>query len=497
MTTEDNRVGFCGSKPHSWPSVERSRQFFLNALNSRFEVELVEDMNFSGLRDEPKVTVNFATARGWNFQEHPPGNLIFVLLGGPVLDRDFLSRELRKLRTSDCLVVNCTADLEIICEICEPDSPQICRLPLPVDTELFKPRSVAECREFANCEEFDYVIGYVSRLVPQKNLHHLLYELAHLRKLLFPARVGALVIGNYWTEYPCLPYETRHYPERIRDMMIELNLERSIVYYPATLSDEELAMCYGAMDVFFHPTTSIDENFGYAPIEAMAAGVPVVGSAYGGLKDTVIDGMTGFLMPTWLTPSGIRMDLIRGRNAVIDLLTDRMLRNKMAEAARRHVLQTYSFEACADILNECVRQSTTRPPSSRFVGTITAEFLTSGTEYLPPVDPPWESYISSIRHYVSGPCPVISHGSWIRLAAPLIPTKNNGYKLVDSAWPATFDLMEKEVHCLRDLNRWRPLTELIEEGCDESQIQQWVECGLLLASNSKPASSSVTSKSSC
>jgi|GEM_PF-2681588 len=494
MKTEDNRVGFCGSKPHSWPSVERTRQFFFNALGLYFNVEPIENLNLTGASGRPQVSINFATGRGWNFQEHPHGNLIFVLNGGLVLDRDFLNQELRKLRTSDCLIVNCTADIEIIREICRADLPRICRLPLPVETELFKPRLISECREFANCEEFDYVIGYVSRLVPQKNLHHFLYEVAYLRKLLSPAKVGALVVGNYWRNYPCLPYETEHYPERIGDLLAALNLERSVVYYSATLSDEELAMCYGAMDVFFHPTTSIDENFGYAPVEAMAAGVPVVGSAYGGLKDTVIDGRTGFLMPTWLTPSGIRMDLNRGRNAMLKLLTDQMLHKTMAEAARQHVLQTYSFEACAEILNECVRQSITQRPSSRSVEIKAAELMRTRTEYLPAVDPPWESYVPSIRHYVSDPCPAIRQDCWLKLAAPLIPTKKNVYKLVDPAWPAIFTLSEKEVYHLRDMNRWRLLSELAAEGCDESQIQEWLECGLLLASNSKPLSPRDASK---
>ena len=42
----------------------------------------------------------------------------------------------------------------------------------------------------------------------------------------------------------------------------------------------------------------VDEDFGLVPVELMAAGKPVIGVDEGGLKETIIDGETGILLPS-------------------------------------------------------------------------------------------------------------------------------------------------------------------------------------------------------
>jgi hypothetical protein len=58
---------------------------------------------------------------------------------------------------------------------------------------------------------------------------------------------------------------------------------------------EALGSLYRAANVFV--TTPWYEPFGITPVEAMACGVPVIGSAVGGIKYTVVNGRTGFLVP--------------------------------------------------------------------------------------------------------------------------------------------------------------------------------------------------------
>ena len=53
-----------------------------------------------------------------------------------------------------------------------------------------------------------------------------------------------------------------------------------------------------AADIFTLLSDNIQESFGLAPVEALAAGLPVVGTDWDGLKDTVDHGVTGFRIPT-------------------------------------------------------------------------------------------------------------------------------------------------------------------------------------------------------
>lgn len=62
-------------------------------------------------------------------------------------------------------------------------------------------------------------------------------------------------------------------------------------------------------DVFVSLSDNIQETFGLTPVEAMAAGLPVVVSDWNGYKDTVRDGTDGFRIPTALPPNGAGGDL--------------------------------------------------------------------------------------------------------------------------------------------------------------------------------------------
>lgn len=66
---------------------------------------------------------------------------------------------------------------------------------------------------------------------------------------------------------------------------------------------------WAGADVFCSLSDNIQETFGIVPIEAMAAGLPVVVSDWDGYKDTVRDEVDGFRIPTLMPPPGLGADL--------------------------------------------------------------------------------------------------------------------------------------------------------------------------------------------
>lgn len=66
---------------------------------------------------------------------------------------------------------------------------------------------------------------------------------------------------------------------------------------------------WSCADVFCSLSDNIQETFGITPVEAMAAGLPVVVSDWDGYKDTVTHGQEGFRIPTRMPPAGLGQDL--------------------------------------------------------------------------------------------------------------------------------------------------------------------------------------------
>lgn len=64
-----------------------------------------------------------------------------------------------------------------------------------------------------------------------------------------------------------------------------------------------------AADIFVSLADNIQETFGLSPIEAMAAGLPIIVSDWDGYRDTVRDGIDGFRIPTFMAPAGTGSDL--------------------------------------------------------------------------------------------------------------------------------------------------------------------------------------------
>jgi glycosyltransferase involved in cell wall biosynthesis len=106
----------------------------------------------------------------------------------------------------------------------------------------------------------------------------------------------------------------------------------------------DLVDLYYNADVFaFAPIW--DEGFGIPPMEAMAAGVPVVATRSGAIPEIVRDQQTGFLVG--------KNDPRALANSIIKLLQDDNLRQKMGRAARTWVHQNFIWDRVAEKMYRC------------------------------------------------------------------------------------------------------------------------------------------------
>ena len=129
------------------------------------------------------------------------------------------------------------------------------------------------------------------------------------------------------------------------------------------------AAIWSLADIFISLVDNIQETFGLTPIEAMAAGLPVVVSDWNGYQESVRHGVDGLRIPT-LMPPPTGLDLAfdyLGENlnysayiahtsmaAVVDinacaqaltmLMTSRELRQRMAENGRQHAREIYDWK---------------------------------------------------------------------------------------------------------------------------------------------------------
>ena len=151
---------------------------------------------------------------------------------------------------------------------------------------------------------------------------------------------------------------------------------------------------WACADVFCSLSDNIQETFGIVPIEAMAAGLPVVVSDWDGYKDTVRHGIDGFRVPTLMPPPGlgtdmayrhaleidnydiycgntcslVAVDVRKAANSFVQLFRSADLRRKMGDAGRQRAVEVFDwvriipqYEALWTELGE-IRQQNVQPP---------------------------------------------------------------------------------------------------------------------------------------
>lgn len=340
-----------GEPPSHWRSLERVYEVYRRAHQRAIQMDTFAAGGAGPAQaGEACIRVYFRLRPGDidQLSEGPPA--LVALHGSCVLDRSLVYRVVSSLRECDGVIVSCSSDVEIIKSFRHSPAPSIVNL--SVGTEIgprtTKPHELL--RLALGLDESAQIVTCISRLIPHKNPHIFLQMVNILRK---KHNVVGILCGDYWDDYPS-GIGGAAYRDYMRRVFETFNLERQLLRLRGNMSDDELSLLLAGSDLLIHPSLTVDENYGFAPVEAIACGTPVVTTGYGGMKDNVVDGVTGYRARTWTTETGARADMNTLLQHADRLLSSSEELRKMAahcEAART----TFSTGHAVALLTTAIR----------------------------------------------------------------------------------------------------------------------------------------------
>jgi glycosyltransferase involved in cell wall biosynthesis len=176
-----------------------------------------------------------------------------------------------------------------------------------------------QIREGFGFLDSDIVLVTASRLVLKNGVKDIILALTHL-----PENYKALIIGFGEDE------------ESLKSLAIEKGLSGRVVF-AGRRDHEELPRLLKSSDIFIRP--SLSEGLGNSFLEAMAAGIPIIGTPVGGIPDFLKDGETGvFCNPS--DPESVA-------KAVKRIQDEPGLKQGLIERGRRLVMEGYSWDRVA------------------------------------------------------------------------------------------------------------------------------------------------------
>jgi len=200
-------------------------------------------------------------------------------------------------------------------------SKKIFVLPNGIDYQKFYESALS--KQYSNNKPM--TIGTVCRLEPQKGLSYLLLAMKSILIKFPQTRLEIVGDGSLLGE--------------LQDLSKKLGISNSVFFFGKFA---KVIPFYNRMDIFVLP--SLYEGFGIVLLEAMAAGIPVVATNVDGIKEVIIHGESGILVPP-KNPEAIAsavINIIENPQFAEDLIEQGFIRSKLFDI-QEHVMKIENF----------------------------------------------------------------------------------------------------------------------------------------------------------
>lgn len=259
------------------------------------------------------------------------------------------------MRDADRIIAECPQDRQDMETLYRAPRERIDVVPCGFDPDEFWPVTL-DARQQLGIDRHEFVVLQLGRIVPRKGIDNVIRAAAILQRQ-HDVPVRLLVVGGN-SELPD-PATT---PElgRLMRLADELGIADAVTF-TGQRRRGQLRYYYSAANVFV--TTPWYEPFGITPVEAMACGTPVIGTAVGGIKTTVVDGETGYLVPP-NDPAALAERLLW-------LQRHPHVAQRLGWAGMRRAYQQFTWRNVAALI-AAVYESVTQPAPSYATGTRSA-----------------------------------------------------------------------------------------------------------------------------
>lgn len=244
--------------------------------------------------------------------------------------------EKRIAHEADGIIAECPQDKQDLIHFYGADPSKIHEIPCGFDPHELWPINKRLARIEIGVPEEEWIVLQLGRMVPRKGVDTAIRGFAHmLRKHDIPARM-MIVGGASRVADPIITPEIG----RLQNIAEEEGVVDRVVFV-GSRGRQELKYYYSAADVFV--STPWYEPFGITPVESMACGTPVIGANVGGIKYTVVDGETGYLVSP-NDPQAVAAKMM-------ELYQSPEMANRFRQQALKRVNEKFTWEKVGEMIS--------------------------------------------------------------------------------------------------------------------------------------------------